>query len=170
MKTYLLAVLLGCPLLGTAQTSTSSAALARQLNQLMRDPEKSETEIRVLLTDCHFTQLIRKYRTQPTDGTTSIQVSHEKNGADWAVKSNDKVEFELKLGSDWSQVTGIAYAPATRDKTGQPYYQLKIRREQKASGSSNRTTFELPLYTSDEAVVRELVHQLDQVRRSCGGR
>ena len=86
------------------------------------------------------------------------------------MKSNDKVEFELKLGSDWNQVTGIAYAPATRDKTGLSYYQLKIRREQKVPGSSNGTTFELPLYTSDEAVVRELVRQLDQMRRSCGGR
>lgn len=170
MKTYLLAAFLSLPALSVAQSSASSTAgLARQLNQLLHDPQEPEMEVRVLLTDCHFTQLIRRYRTRPAEGTTSIQVSHEKNGADWAVKSDDKVEFELKLGSDWEQITSLTYAPATHEKTGQRYYELKIRRERKENGRSANATFELPLHTTDEAVVRDLVSRLNQVRRNCGG-
>ncbi|RSK37293.1 hypothetical protein [Hymenobacter metallilatus] len=170
MKTCVLALLLSLPAVSWAQTSSSSAGLAQRLNQLMRDPKEPETEVRVVLSDCHFTQIIRKYRTRPAEGATSIQVSHEKNGGEWAVKSNDKVEFELKLGSDWNQVTALTYAPATREKTGEKYYELKIERARKEKDSSNTTTFELPLHTTDEAVVQSLVRQLEQVRRNCGGR
>lgn len=169
MKTCVLALLCGLPALGWAQSSTSPAGLAQRLNQLMHDPKEPDTEVRVALSDCHFTQLIRKYRARPDEGATTIQVSHQKNGGEWAVKSNDKVEFELKLGSDWNQITALTYAPATREKTGEKYYELKIKREQKGKNGSSNTSFELPLYTSDEALVRDLVRQLEQVRRNCSG-
>lgn len=170
MKPYLFTALLALPTLSLAQTAASPAMLARQLNQLMRDPQEPDTEVQIAFSDCHFTQLIRKYRTQPTNGATTVQVSHQKNGGEWAVKSDDKVEFELKLGSDWNQITALSYAPAKREKTGETYYELKIRRERKEGDTSSTTSFELPLYTTNEATVRTLVRQLEQLRRNCGGR
>ncbi|MCA8832083.1 hypothetical protein [Hymenobacter pini] len=169
MKTYVLALLLSVPAAGWAQT-ISSAALAQRLNQLMRDSQEPETEVRVSFTDCHFTQVIRKYRTKPANEATAIQVSHQKNGAEWAVKTDDRVEFELKLGSDWAQVQELTYAPAHCDKTHELYYKINIRRQQKTAQSSSNTTFELPLYTTNEAEVQRLVKQLNQLRSNCGGR
>ncbi|MDU0369697.1 hypothetical protein ACFPAF_04770 [Hymenobacter endophyticus] len=169
MKTSVLALLMGLPAVGWAQSATSPAALAQRINQLMRDPEEPDTEVRVAFSDCHFTQTIRKYRPQPANSATTVQVSHRKNGGEWAVRSDEKVEFELKLGSDWQQITELTYAPAHREKTGGLYYQLKLKRERKEKGSSNTTNFELPLYTTNEATVQTLVRQLNQLRRNCGG-
>ncbi|MET4105645.1 hypothetical protein [Hymenobacter sp. UYP22] len=169
MKTSVFVLLMGLPAVGWAQATPSSAALAQRINQLMRDPKEPDTEVRVAFSDCHFTQIIRKYRSQPANTTTTVQVSHQKNGGEWAVRSDEKVEFELKLGSDWQQITELTYAPAHRKNTNELYYQLKIKRERKEKGSSNITNFELPLYTTSEATVQTLVRQLNQLRSNCSG-
>ncbi|GAB2772616.1 opacity protein-like surface antigen [Hymenobacter luteus] len=172
MKTLLLVAALLATSAASAQTASSDAALAKRLNQLMRDPAAPETEVRAVLDGCHFTQVIRKYRSAGQQNEAVVfQVSHQKNGADWAVKSDDKVEFELKLGVEWSQVTSLTYAPALDEKTNRRYFEVKIKRERTAKNGSgtNSTTLELPLYTSDEAVARDLVRQLEQVRRRCAG-
>ncbi|MBX0291471.1 hypothetical protein K3G63_13560 [Hymenobacter sp. HSC-4F20] len=171
MKTLFLAAALLAASAASAQTASSDAALTKRLNQLMRDPAAPETEVQALLDNCHFTQIIRKYRTAGKQNESAVfQVSHQKNGADWAVKSDDKVEFELKLGVEWSQVTSLTYAPALDEKTNRRYFEVKIKRERAApngSGTSS-TTLELPLYTSNEAVARDILRQLEQVRRRCG--
>lgn len=174
MKTLLLAAALLAASAASAQTTSSSAdaALTKRLNQLMRDPADPETEVRAVLNNCHFTQIIRKYRAAGKQQESVVfQVSHQKNGADWAVKSDDKVEFELKLGVEWSQVTSLTYAPALDEKTNRRYFEVKIKRERPARDGSgtNSTNLELPLYTSDEAVARDVVRQLEQVRRRCNG-
>ncbi|WP_426493430.1 hypothetical protein [Hymenobacter sp. 102] len=170
MKSYLFALFMGMPAAGWAQAASSTTTLAQRLNQLMRDPQEPETELRVGFSDCHFTQVIRKYRPQPASGATAIQVSHQKNGSEWAVKTDDRVEFELKLGTDWAQVQEITYAPARREKTNERYYEITIRRQKKTAQSSSNTTFELPLYTANEAEVQRLTAQLNQLRRTCAGR
>ncbi|RPD49658.1 hypothetical protein DNI29_02325 [Hymenobacter sediminis] len=172
MKTFLLAAALLTASVASAQTTSSNANLAKRLNQLMRDPKEPETEVRAVLDGCHFTQVIRKYRPEgKKEEATAFQVSHQKNGADWAVKSDDKVEFELKIGVEWSQVTSLTYAPTYDEKTNQRYYEVKIKREHatKDGSGTNSTTLELPLYTTDEAVARDIVRQLEQVRHRCGG-
>ncbi|WP_139925424.1 hypothetical protein [Hymenobacter sp. DG01] len=172
MKTLLLAAALLAASAASAQTASSNAALAKRLNQLMRNPAAPETEVRAVLDGCHFTQIIRKHRTEgKPDEAVVFLVSHQKNGADWAVESDDKVEFELKLGVEWSQVTSLTYAPALDEKTNRRYFEVKIKRERstKDGSGTNTTTLELPLYTPDEAVARDVVRQLEQVRRHCGG-
>ncbi|GGG27395.1 hypothetical protein [Hymenobacter glacieicola] len=170
MKTLLLVAGLLLASAASAQTTPTAAALTKRLNHLMHRPGETDTEIRAVLEGCHFTQIIRKHRLDGKQEATAFQVSHRKNGADWAVKSDEKVEFELKLGVEWSQVTSLTYAPAQDEKTQQRYYEVKIRRERpsKDGSGTNSTTLELPLYTTDERVARDVVQQLEQVRRQCG--
>ncbi|TGE09747.1 hypothetical protein [Hymenobacter fodinae] len=167
MKKLFLAGLLLAGASAQAQSTTEVQALTRRLNELARDPDEPETEVRAQLSNCHFTEVIRKYR---TDGSSSgaFQVSHQKNGADWAVKSDDKVEFELRMGVEWSQVTALTYAPAHNEEKNRRYYEIKITR--RPPGKSDTTTLEMPVYTSDEAVVRDLVQRLEKVRRSCAAK
>lgn len=168
MKKLLLAGLLLAGTAAHAQTSTEVQNLTRRLNELARNPDEPGTEINASLTNCHFTEVIRKYRTKGNGEAGNFQVSHQKNGADWAVKSDDKVEFELRMGVEWSQVTSLTYAPAHDDKKNRRYYEIKIKRQ--PPGKDDSTTLEMPVYTTDEAVVRELVQRLEKVRRSCGAR
>ncbi|MBT9393194.1 hypothetical protein KLP40_08460 [Hymenobacter sp. NST-14] len=167
MKLLLFAVaLLGGPV---ALAQPAPAALAHRINQLMRDPAEPETELKVVLTDCHITQRVRQYRARPKADATTVQVSHQKNGGNWSVRTDGAVAFELTLGSEWRQVAALTYTLHHADKTGAPYYVVTVnRRTQSATGSAN-TTLELPLYTADEALVRDVVGQLEQLRRGCGG-
>ncbi|SNC76123.1 hypothetical protein SAMN06265337_3226 [Hymenobacter gelipurpurascens] len=167
-KLLLLAGLLLAGTVAQAQSSAEVQALTRRLNELARDPDEPATEIRATLSNCHFTEVIRKYRTAGSGESGNFQVSHQKNGADWAVKSDDKVEFELRLGVEWSQVTSLTYVPAHNDKKDRHYYEIKIKRQ--PPGKSDSTTLEMPVYTTDEAVVRDLVQRLEKVRRSCGAK
>jgi opacity protein-like surface antigen len=168
MKKLLLAALLLAGTAAQAQTSAEVQALTRRLNELAHDPSEPATEIKATLSNCHFTEVIRKYRTAGSGESGNFQVSHQKNGSDWAVKSDDKVEFELRLGVEWSQVTSLTYAAAHDDKKNSHYYEIKIKRQ--APGTDNSTTLEMPVYTADEAVVRDLVQRMEKVRRSCGAK
>jgi hypothetical protein len=167
MKKLFLAGLLLAGASAQAQSTTEVQALTRRLNELARNPDEPATDIRAQLSNCHFTEIIRKYRTEGSGGG-AFQVSHQKNGADWAVKSDDKVEFELRMGVEWSQVTTLAYAPAHDDKTDRRYYEIKITR--RPPGKNDTTTLEMPVYTTDEALVRDLVQRLEKVRRSCAAK
>ncbi|OWP63745.1 hypothetical protein CDA63_07065 [Hymenobacter amundsenii] len=170
MKVLLLLAVLAAPV-GAVSAQTTPAALAQRINKLMRDPAEPDTELKVVLSDCHITQLIRQYRTNAKTDATTIEVSHRKNGGDWSVRSDETVQFELTLGSEWSQVTALTYALQHTEKTNQPYYVVKVNRRTKSgSGSTSSTTLELPLYTPDEAQVQGVVHDLEKLRRSCGGR
>ena len=160
------AALLGGP---AALAQTAPPALAHRINQLMRDPDEPETELRVMLTDCHITQLVRQYRAKPKADATTVQVSHQKNGGNWSVRSDETVAFELTLGSEWSQVSALTYELHHAEKTGAPYYVVKVNRRTRSETGSSSTTLELPLYTPDEAVARDVVRQLEQLRRGCGG-
>ncbi|QJX46393.1 hypothetical protein HMJ29_05365 [Hymenobacter taeanensis] len=167
MKKTFLAGLLLAGASAQAQSTPEVQALTRRLNELARNPDEPATEVRAQLSNCHFTEVIRKYR---RDGSASgaFQVSHQKNGADWAVKSDDKVEFELRLGVEWSQVTALTYAPAHDEEKNRHYYEIKITR--RPPGKNDSTTLEMPVYTTDEAVVRDLVQRLEKIRRSCSAK
>ncbi|TGD81612.1 hypothetical protein [Hymenobacter wooponensis] len=165
MKKLFLAGLLLAGASAQAQSVTEVQALTRRLNELARNPDEPTTEVRAQLSNCHFTEVIRKYRTEAS-GAGTFQVSHQKNGADWAVKSDNKVEFELRMGVEWSQVTALTFAPAHDNETNRRYYEIKITR--RPPGKDDTTTLEMPVYTTDEAVVRDLVQRLEKVRRSCG--
>ena len=169
MKLLLLAALLGGPA-ALAQPAPTPTVLAHRINQLMRDPAEPDTELTVVLSNCHITQLIRQYRPSPKADATTVRVSHQKNGGSWSVRSDETVQFELTLGSEWSQVTALTYTLQHAENTGTPYYTVKVNRRTKTENGSSSTTLELPLYTTDEAVARDVVRQLEQLRRNCGGR
>lgn len=163
MKTPLL--LLGCLLLvgsASAQTSTTpdKQALARQLNQLLRDPRKPSQEVKLELSGCHVQQTIRD-----TDAdvrmSRPVNVSVSKGSSDWSV-SLENGRFEMKMGFDWRDVTALTYAPDT-DDDGRHVYELRVKRQAK-NGS---TTTAMSLYTTDEAVVKDLVGRLEKVRQGC---
>ncbi|MFD2785796.1 hypothetical protein [Hymenobacter rubripertinctus] len=167
---FLTALLSGPAALAQTTPPPPTAALAHRINQLMRDPAEPDTELKVVLTDCHITQVVRQYRPNPTPDATTVQVSHQKNGGNWSVRSDETVTFELTLGSEWSQVTALTYALQHAEKTGRPYYTVQVNRRTKSENGSSSTTLELPLYTPDEAVARDVVRQLEQLRQGCGGR
>jgi opacity protein-like surface antigen len=146
----------------SAQTSpaTEKQALARQLNQLLRDPRKPSQDVKLELSGCHVQQTIRD-----TDAdvrmSQPVAVSVSKGSSDWSVNL-DNGRFELKMGFDWQDVTALTYAPDT-DDDGHRSYELRVKRQ--AKNSSTTTT--MTLYTTDEAAVKELVRRLEQLRQSC---
>jgi hypothetical protein len=156
----LLALLLG----GTARAQTSAAdkqALAKELNQLLRDPGKPQQEVELKLSGCHAEQIIRD-RKADVKTKEPINVSYNKGNSGWAVNLANGL-FELKMDFEWSEVTAISYAHSD-DKEDAKFYDLSIKRQRKGS----TTTFDLTLYTTDEAVVKSLVRRLELVRKSCG--
>lgn len=148
---------------GLAQTSsTEKQALLKQLNQLMRDPAKPKQEVRLDINGCHAVQTIRANDASNVQASGPIAVSYNKGGeAGWAAKVANG-HFELSLDFEWSEVTSLSYARNTDKKDDAPY-EIKLKRVRKGSS----TTFDLPLFTTDENVVRDLVRRLDKVRQSC---
>ncbi|QDA60493.1 hypothetical protein [Hymenobacter jejuensis] len=142
-------------------TGTEMQALQKRMNQLMRNPAKPKQDVRISLTNCHLEQIISD-RDADVKSSTPISVSYNKGNAGWAAKVADGM-FELKMGFDWDEVTGITYQPTTDD--GQKHYELKIKRHKKDSD----TSLEMPLYTTDENAVREVVRRLNAVRQNCTG-
>ena len=146
----------------SAQTSpaTEKQALARQLNQLLRDPRKPSQEVKLELSGCHVQQTIRD-----TDAdvrmSQPVAVSVSKGSSDWSVNL-DNGRFEMKMGFDWQDVTALSYASDT-DDDGRQFYELRVKRQ--AKNSSTTTT--MTLYTTDEAVVKSVVRQLEQLRQGC---
>ncbi|RTQ49745.1 hypothetical protein EJV47_13110 [Hymenobacter gummosus] len=177
IKQPLPALLLAGALLTAAPASAQAPAaevqaLTKRLNELLRDPNaKEHTEVLVSLADCGVRQTVRKYRSPGTDGSLNISVSNSKNGSNWGVKSNDKVELELNLGLDWSEIGAVSYQPRTDEESGRPYYELKLLRRPAAAGgnSSGLDAISLPLYTQDEKAVADVVRRLGAVRRQCSG-
>ncbi|WP_400193222.1 hypothetical protein [Hymenobacter sp. B81] len=164
MKTVLLtvaaALLLSVPA-ARAQTSAAEAkALMQQVNKLMRDPTKPKQEIRLDLNGCHASQTIRDHDAD-TKSSAPISVSYNKGGeAGWAAKVADG-KFELVLDFEWREVEPLSYE-RNRDQDDAPF-EVKIRRVRKGSS----TKLELPLYTTDERVVRDVVARLERLRKSC---
>jgi hypothetical protein len=147
-------------------------ALTKRLNELMRSPDqKDHTDVFVSLADCGVRQTVRKYRSAGNDGNLNISVSNSKNGSNWGVKSNDKVELELNLGLDWAEIGAVSYQPKTDEESGRRYFELKLLRRPAAAGgkSSGLDSISLPLYTQDEKAVSEVVRRLGAVRRQCSG-
>ncbi|KAA9333290.1 hypothetical protein F0P96_09960 [Hymenobacter busanensis] len=167
MKSLILAAVAAfCVGTASAQTTakakplTEAQALEQHINKLMRDPAKPKQEIRLDLQGCHATQTIRD-NDSDTQTSAPISVSYNKGGeAGWAAKvANGK--FELILDFEWREVESLTYE-RNKDKDDAPY-EVKIKRVRK-SGS---TSFELPLFTTDERVVRDVVARLERVRQSC---
>ncbi|MBD2714144.1 hypothetical protein KBK19_03745 [Microvirga sp. STR05] len=151
-------------LLGSAATAQTVAAaekqaLAKQLNQLLRDPAKPKQEVKLELDGCHVQQIIRD-NDADVQMSQPVNVSVSKGSSDWAVNVGSG-RFEMKMGFEWSEVTGLSYAPQTED--GRHTYELRVKRQSK---NSNVTT-EMTLYTADEAVVKDVVRRLEKVRLSC---
>ena len=108
MKTILL--LLALLLAGAAQAQTSAAdkqALTKQLNELMRDPKKSEQTARITLSGCHVQQVIRdeKADVHPEE---PINVSYSKGGSGAGFSLSEGV-FEMKFDFDWADVAAVTY-------------------------------------------------------------
>ena len=151
---------IGCGNAAQAQsTPAETQALAKQLNQLMRNPKKPKQDVTLTLRGCHAEQLIRD-RGADVHLTNALALSYGGSNSGWAVKADNGV-FELKMNFEWADVTSLTYQPATDD--GQKHFQIKITKHKKNSNIS----FELPLYTTSEATVKDLVRRLEQVRQSC---
>ena len=158
MKIILL--LLALLLAGAAQAQTRAAdkqALARQLNELMRDPKKSEQTARITLSGCHVQQVIRDERAD-VHPEEPINVSYSKGGSGAGFSLGEGV-FELKFDFDWADVAAVTYE---KEPDG-PYFQLHIKRGRNGSTTSLNNT----LYTTKEATVRDLVRRLELVRQAC---
>lgn len=163
MKTSFLLTLtlFACSLQGWAQaTSAETQAVVRQLNQLMRDPKKPKQDVALTLKGCHAEQLIRD-RGADVHTSSPLAMSFNNGNSGWAVKMDNGV-FEMKMSFDWADVTSLTYEPDT-DDDGTKHYQINIKKSKKG----NNVNFDLPLYTTDLAVVKDLTARLDKVRRGC---
>ena len=140
--------------------SAETQSLAKRLNQLMRDPAKPKQKVSIVLGECYVQQVIRD---NDADVKTSkpIAVSYGSGASGWGASVADGA-FEMKMSFAWKEVTSITYEPET-EKDGRKHFQLLIKK-----GSDN--SFDLPLFTNDEATVRDLVQRLKKVRQSCGGK
>ncbi|RYU78097.1 hypothetical protein [Hymenobacter persicinus] len=150
---------------GNARAQVSAAenqALAKQLAQLMRNPSKPKQDVYLTLRGCHAEQVIRD-RDADVQMSKPLAVSFGNGTSGWAVKMDNGV-FEMKMAFEWADVTSLTYAPDT-DDDGRKHYQITIKKSKKGSN----TSFDLPLYTTNEATVKDVVRRLEKVRRSCGG-
>ena len=149
----------------TAPAQTKSApdqlALARQLNQLMRDPAKPKQDVLITLTGCHVQQVIRD-RDADVNMTNPLAMNFASGKSGWAVSTSNGF-FELKMDFEWSDVTAVSYARSDDDDS-EGFYEIQIKRQKKNSNTSS----ELLLHTTNEAVVKNLVARLEKVRLSCG--
>ena len=62
-------------------------------------------------------------------------------------------------------MTALTYEPV-KDDDGSKHFQIKVAKGKK----SNHMSFEMPLYTTSEATVKDVVARLEKVRQSCGGK
>jgi hypothetical protein len=168
MKTILFAVaFLGA--VGASRSSKAQAsaaeqqALMKQLDQLMRNPEKPKQDVHLALQGCHAEQIIRD-KGADVQIPKPLAVSYGGSGSGWAMRM-DNGFFELKMSFEWADVTSLTYALAKADEDEPRHYEIKIAKQKKGSS----TSFELPLYTSNEAIVKDVVRRLEKVRQSCGG-
>jgi hypothetical protein len=144
-----------------AQSSPDETqAVVRQLNQLMRNPKKPKQDVTLTLKGCHAEQLIRD-RDADVHTASPLAMSFNSGDSGWAVKMDNGV-FEMKMSFDWADVTSLTYEPDT-DDDGTKHYQITVKKSKKG----NNTNFDLPLYTSDLAVVKDLTARLDKVRQRC---
>ena len=176
MRKLTIFLALAAPLLTVSAHAQAPAAevqtLTKQLNRLVVDPQPEDrTEVRVSLADCGVRQTIRKYRSADNGGSLNISVSNSKNGSSWAARSNDKVEFELSLGLDWSEIGAVSYTLVKAEAKDPAHYELKLLRRPAAKGGSKSgvDSITLPLYTSSEAEVTDVVRRLRSVQRHCTG-
>ncbi|MGY2131107.1 hypothetical protein ACW9KT_02680 [Hymenobacter sp. HD11105] len=160
-KTLLLWALL--LIVGAAQaqvSTTEKQALAKQITQLMRNPKKPNQDLQFTLNGCHAQQIIRDNKAD-VQMSQPVSVSYSKGESGWGVKLKDGL-FELKLDFEWADVTNLSYEAET-DDDDQKYYELKIKRQKKG----DTITFDLPLYTTNESVVKNVMQRLEKVRQSC---
>ncbi|WP_426060862.1 hypothetical protein [Hymenobacter sp. B1770] len=162
MKTLLLILSGSICSVAQAQTTptTETQALARQINQLMRDPQKPKQELTLTLAGCHAEQLIRD-RGADVQTSQPLAVSFNRGDSGWAMKMDNGV-FEMKMSFEWANVTALTYEPTTNDK-GQKHFNIKLNNQKKGSN----TSFSLPLFTTNEAVVKDVTARLEKVRQRC---
>jgi hypothetical protein len=167
MKNFLLALTL-CGIVASGPpawaqgTPAETQAVARELNELMRNPKKPKQDLKLTLNGCHGEQLIRD-RDADVQTSKPLAVSFNSGNSGWAMKMDNGV-FEMKMSFEWANVTALTYEPAT-DDDGQKHFQIKLKSSKKGSS----TSFELPLYTTDEAVVKAVTARLEKVRQRCSG-
>ncbi|OON67796.1 hypothetical protein [Hymenobacter sp. CRA2] len=162
----------GLLLAGAAAHAQASEvqALTKRLNELMRDEQEPRTEAVVSLAGCGVRETVRKYRSANNPTSMNVSVSKSKDGSSWGVRTNDKVEFELSLGLDWSEIGAVSYQAQQREKDGRRYYELKLLRRPAADGkTAGLDSIDLPLYTQNEQEVAALVRRLGALRRQCSG-
>lgn len=143
------------------ESPTEAQALTKQLNLLMRNPKKPKQDVTLTLKGCLGEQLIRD-RGADVQTSTPLAFSFNHGNSGWAMRMDNGV-FEMRMSFSWADITTLTYEPAT-DDNGQKHFQIKLINHKKG----NNTNFEMPLYTTDEATVKQLVARLDKVRRSCG--
>lgn len=142
---------------------TETQALTKQLNQLMRNPKKPKQDVTLTLSGCHAEQLIRD-RDADVQASKPLAVSFNTGNSGWAMKMDNGV-FEMKMRFEWADVTALTYEPV-KDNDGSKHFQIKVAKGRK----SNLMSFEMPLYTTSEATVKDVVGRLEKVRQSCGGK
>ena len=179
MRKLFFSLLAAALLLGSTAHAQAPAAevqaLTKRLNELVRPPKsEDDTQVLVSLADCGVRQTFRKYRAADKGNASNINVnvSSDKKGGSWAVKTNDKVELELNFALDWDEVANIEYVPKREEKSGQRYYELTVQRRAPATGKSRSglpSSISFALHTSDEKEVAELVRRLNAVSRQCQG-
>jgi hypothetical protein len=148
---------------GAAQAQVSDAekqALAKHITQLMRNPEKPNQDLQFTLKGCHLEQIIRDNKAD-VQMSQPVSVSYSKGDSNWGMKLKDG-HFEMKMGFEWVDIKSITYELNT-DDDDQKHYQVNIKRQK----GDNSTTFNLPLYTTNESVVKGVVQRLEKVRQSC---
>jgi hypothetical protein len=156
----LLGTVAGGPVAQAQVAPAETQAVAQQLNQLMRNPKKPKQDVTLTLSGCQGEQLIRD-RGADVHTSQPLGLSFNSGNSGWAMKMDNGV-FEMKMTFDWADVTALTYEPATDDDK-QKHFQIKIVKRK----PSNSISFELPLYTTDEAVVKAVVARLEKVRQGC---
>ncbi len=135
-------------------------ALTKQLNQLMRNPKKPKQDVTLTLNGCHAEQLIRD-RDADVQTSKPLAVSFNTGSSGWAMKMDNGV-FEMKMSFEWADVTALTYEPV-KDDDGSKHFQIKMTK----GGKGGKISFEMPLYTTSEATVKDVVSRLEKVRQSC---
>lgn len=141
-------------------TPDETQAVIRQLNQLMRNPKKPKQDVTLTLKGCHAEQLIRD-RDADVHTASPLAMSFNSGSSGWAAKMDNGV-FEMKMRFDWADVTSLTYEPDT-DDDGTKHYRIRVKKNKQG----NKVNFDLPLYTTDLAVVKDLTARLDNVRQRC---
>ncbi|UOQ72833.1 hypothetical protein [Hymenobacter cellulosilyticus] len=158
--TLLAALAAATPSQAQAPAATEQQALMKDLDRLMRNPQKPKQELHLALKGCHAEQIIRD-READVEMPKPLAVSYGGSNSGWSM-SMDKGYFELKMAFEWADVTSITYA-LEKDEDEPKHYEIKIVKHKKGSNIS----FELPLYTTNEATVKDVVRRLEKVRQNC---